>query len=173
MGPSRVARAARRRDAYAAPVAAPLSPPELDDLVELAERSRVDDWSLRSALCRYAQPEPARVAAVLTLVRRWEAALHGHIPVLRRDGERYVAALRADGPERGTDDDTLDATLVGLLRVGTELDRIGEVAAAWAVDRTGDPGPELDAAAAQVAAELDRLGVPEEEPIPRGMRGRG
>lgn len=155
--------------AYAPVVAAPLSPPALDDLVELAERSRVDDWTLRSALCRYAQPEPARVAAVLTLVRRWEAAVHGHLPVLRREGERYLAAAGA-----GDDaDPALDATLVGLLRVGADLDRAGEVAAAWAVDRTGEPADELDAAAERVGSALDDLGVPEEEPIPRGMRGRG
>lgn len=157
-------------------MAAPLSPPALDDLVELAERSRVDDWSLRSALCRYAQPEPARVAAVLTLVRRWEAAVHGHVPVLRREGARYLAAAGlADGDDDGGGDADpgLDATLVGLLRVGADLDRAGDVVVAWAIDRDGDPGAELDAAADRVRVALDDLGVPEEEPIPRGMRGRG
>jgi hypothetical protein len=150
-------------------VAAPLEPPALDALVDLAERSRVDDWSLRSALCRYAQPEPARVATVLSLVRRWDTAVHEHLRVLRSDGDRLFAAAEGDATPAGD-----DAPIVELLRVGFDLDRLGDVAAAWAHDRSGpDPGPALDEGAATVAAAFERLGVPAEEPIPSGMRGRG
>lgn len=148
---------------------APLEPPALDALVDVAERSRVGDWSLRSALCRYAQPDPPRVAAVLSLVRRWEAGLHDHVPTLRKDGARLLAAAESSGDPAAD-----DALVVGLLRVGMRLDETGDRVAAWADDRTGpSPAADLDAAAAEIAAELDRLGVPEEEPIPRGMRGRG
>lgn len=45
-------------------------------LLNFAELARSDDWSLRSALVRAAQPEPVRAAAVLELVRRCEGALH-------------------------------------------------------------------------------------------------
>lgn len=157
-------------------MAAPLEPPALDALVDLAERSRTDDWSLRSALCRYAQPEPARAAAVLGLVRRWDAAVHDHLDVLRRDGARLLAAAReAGGADADTTDaDTTDEEVVALLRVGGDLDRLGDVVAGWARDRHGtDPGDEVDATVDRVAAELARLGVPEEAPIPPGMRGRG
>lgn len=138
--------------------------------MDLAERSRGDDdWSLRSALVRYAQPEPTRVASLLSVVRRWEAAVHEATPALRADGDRYLRA--ASDPDVDADD--LDPTVVGLLRVGRDLDEIGDVVAAWAVGREGDPGPEVDAATERVGTALDRLGVAEEEPIPRGMRGRG
>ncbi len=144
-----------------------------DELVDLAERSRGDDdWSLRSALVRYAQPEPARVAALLSLVRRWDAAVHEALPALRAAGERYLAA--ASGPATGPDDESdLDPTVVGLLRVGRDLDAVGDAAAAWAVAREGDPGPDIDLAIERVGAALDDLGVAEEQPVPRGMRGRG
>lgn len=142
----------------------------------------MDDWSLRSALCRYAQPEPNRVAAALSLVRRWEAAVHGYMPLLRRDGARYLAAAvnpatgvpsgPVAGPEPAGEAGT-DPLLVGLLRVGLTIDRLGDVAAGWAVARRGDPSAEIDAAVARIATDLDQLGIPEEEPIPRGMRSRG
>jgi hypothetical protein len=148
---------------------APLDPPALDALVDLAERPRTDGWSLRAALCRYAQPDPVRVSAFLTLVRRWEAAVHGHLADLRRNGPALHAAAFDDGATDG-----LDGALVDLLRVGADLDRAGDVAAAWAVDRQPpDPGAVLDEVTASVAADLDRLGVAEEQPPPRGARGRG
>ncbi|MBX3313122.1 MAG: hypothetical protein KF906_02280 [Actinobacteria bacterium] len=150
---------------------APLEPPALDALVDLAERSRVDDWSLRSALCRYAQPEPARVATVLSLVRRWDAAVHDHLKLLRRDGSRLLDAAQGDGT---VEDGTEAAEVVGLLRVGADLDRLGDLAAEWARDRHGpDPAAAIDEAAARVAVALEELGVPDEAPIPPGMRGRG
>lgn len=158
-------------------MAAPLEPPALDALVDLAERSRVDDWSLRSALCRYAQPEPARVATVLSQVRRWDAAIHDHLKLLRSDGARLFDAARRDEPfveEEGEEGESEDAAVVGLLRVGFDLDALGDVVADWARDRHGsDPSKAVDAAATRVATALEALGVPAEEPIPAGMRGRG
>ncbi len=52
-------------------------PPAVEgqSLGELSERSRRSGWTLRSALVRYAQPEPLRAAAVMELVRRAEGAV--------------------------------------------------------------------------------------------------
>lgn len=44
-------------------------------LIDFEEAPRAGDWTLRSALVRYAQPEPTRAAAVLHLVRRLNAVL--------------------------------------------------------------------------------------------------
>ncbi len=60
-------------------------------LVNVAEVSRTDGWSLRSALVRLAQPEPVRAAAAVELVRRCEAALH---PLRRSLERRTVQADR-------------------------------------------------------------------------------
>lgn len=56
--------------------ARPVEPNPAGSLVNYAESGRAGDWSLRSALVRLAQPEPARVAGVLELVRRLDAVLH-------------------------------------------------------------------------------------------------
>src|SRR5205823_304392 len=104
--------------------------------------------SLRAALCRYAQPQPVRVSAVLDLVRRIEFALQG--------------ASAAD-----------DAFLVELLRAAAELDRLGDALAEWAVDRAGErPDAAVDAVTADVARRLEALGVPHEERL-RPTRPRG
>src|SRR3546814_20856054 len=50
-------------------------PPELASLVDYAERSRLGDWSLRSALMRYAQGNPQRARDVPALVPRIDFAL--------------------------------------------------------------------------------------------------
>lgn len=146
-----------------------LSPPELARLVDYAERPRVGDWSLRAALVRYAQPHPRRVAAVLELVRRMEAALHPHAKRLARDGQALWAAVASGGPGP-------DPYVTGLLRAMARFDRLGDVLAAWAVDRSGpQPDDEVDAAIAAVARDLDALGVPVEQRgrPPRGARARG
>ena len=136
-------------------------------VVDFAERSRVGDWSLRSALVRYAEGQPERVSRVLEQVRRLDAALHPYGKVLERRGPR----LWAGGRRRPADAD--DALLVELLRVAVELDRLGDVMAAWADDRTGPrPDDTVDAITAAVAARLDELGVAREEQPPR-RSGRG
>jgi hypothetical protein len=145
-----------------------LEPPELARLVDFAERPRVDDWSLRAALVRYAQPEPARVAQILELVRRIDAALATHRSVLERDGDALWAAVAdASGATDGP-----DAAVVGLLRTAGEIDRLGDLLAAWAVERAGDrPDAEVDAVVADVTGELDALGVPREERTGPPRRG--
>lgn len=140
-----------------------LQPPELADLVHYGERPRQGDWSLRSALVRYAQPHPRRVAAVLELVRRMEFGLHPHLKLLAKEGPAVWAG-------------DADPYVVGLLDTMKRFDRLGDVLAAWAVDRTGPPpDAEVDAAIVEVVRRLDALGVPIEQRQgpPRGARSRG
>ncbi len=48
---------------------------EARTLLQVSESPRVDDWTLRSALVRFAQPEPELSSAILESVRRTHAAL--------------------------------------------------------------------------------------------------
>jgi hypothetical protein len=144
-------------------VPAEIEPPELARLVDFSERARTDDWSLRSALVRYAQPQPERVNDVLDLVRRVEWALGKQSKRVEREGASLWSAL-----ESGDDGDDL----VALLRAAQELDGLGDVVVAWAVDRTGEsPDARVDAVVADVGRRLDALGVPHEERP--GPRNRG
>ena len=147
-------------------MAAEIEPPELARLFDFAERPRIRDWSLRSALVRYAQPEPQRVNDILELVRRVDAALGKNAAKLDREGPAYWNALRHDG-------DGPDAYVVGVLEAARDLDGLGEVLATWAVDRAGKrPNAEVDRVVANVARRIDGLGVPREE-RPPGPRNRG
>lgn len=143
---------------------ADVEPPELAQLIDFAERPRVDDWSLRAALVRYAQPHPQRVEDLLQVVRRLDAALGALRPQLERDGVRHWAALDGEG-----DDDTA----VALLRAAREVDGLGDELAAWAVDISRPaPDDDVDRVTADVARRLDEVGVPREE-RPPGPRNRG
>lgn len=145
-----------------------IQPVELARVVDFAERSRVGDWSLRSALVRYAEGQPERVSQVLEQVRRLDAALHPYAKTLEKRGDDLWRSL--DG---GGSDDTDDARLLGLLRVAVDLDRLGDAMAVWADDRTSDrPDASVDAITAAAAARLDDLGVPREDQPPR-RSGRG
>jgi hypothetical protein len=145
---------------------AEIEPPELARLVDFAERPRTHDWTLRSALVRYAQPEPQRVNDILELVRRVDAALGKSASKIGRDGPAFWDALQHDGSGP-------DAYVVGVLRVARNLDALGEVLATWAVDRAGErPNAEVDRVVTDVAKQLDALGVPREE-RPPGPRNRG
>jgi hypothetical protein len=151
--------------AYAAAVPAELTPPELALLVDFSERSRANDWSLRSALVRYAQPHPERVEALLDLTRRLEFAIGKHSKVLAKHGDDVWLALQSGGD---ADADIKD--VVELLQVARTIDALGDVLATWAGDRSGpQPDAAVDALIAQAASELDALGVPHEE----GQRPRG
>ena len=149
---------------------AEIEPPELASLVDFAERPRVEDWSLRSALVRYAQPQPHRASLVLSLVRRIESVLHAHAKELGRAGPDIWSALTSvdatGGAQRGF--------VVELLGATQEVDRLGDLLASWAVDRT-DPRPDdaVDAVTAEVASRLDALGVPQEAERPRPAGSRG
>jgi hypothetical protein len=145
-------------------VPAEIEPPELAQLVDFSERPRVDDWSLRAALVRYAQPQPARVEALLDLVRRTEFAIGKHNKLLVKEGPRIWAELAAGGNED---------PVVPLLRVAQEIDELADTVAAWAVNRDGTrPDDDVDEVIETVAQQLDVLGVPHEERV-RPPRGRG
>jgi hypothetical protein len=147
-------------------VPAEIEPPELARLLDFAERPRTDDWSLRSALVRYAQPQPQRVNDILDLVRRTEWALGKHTARIEQEGPALWKAL--DGVGGGDDDQ-----LLGLLRVAQGLDGLSDVLADWAVDRASPrPDSEVDQVLARVGAQLDALGVPHEERQPPPGRGR-
>jgi hypothetical protein len=149
------------------PVAVEIEPAELARLIDFAERPRVDDWSLRAALTRYAQPQPQRVGDLLELVRRIEFAIRPRLKSIERDGEAYWQALQS------AEGNTADEFAVELLRSMVELDRLGEVLAKWAADPTGErPDAAVDVTTADVARRLEELGVPHEErPPPSGRRG--
>jgi hypothetical protein len=145
-------------------VAADVEPPELAALLDVAERPRTNDWSLRAALTRYAQGEPERVGALLEVVRWVEFALRPHLKAIRKDGPGTWAALQGGG----------DAPGVEYLRLLQELDRLGDVLAVWADDPWQAPRPdaEVDAAIRSLAAQLTALGAPREERV-RPPRARG
>jgi hypothetical protein len=149
-------------------VPAELEPPALAQLVDFAERPRTQDWSLRGALVRYAQPQPQRVNDLLDLVRRTDWALGQHAGVLQRHGPAVWEALDGDAAPS----DREQAQVVKLLRVVMELDRIGDVLAGWAVDISADrPDAAVDAAIQEVGTRLDAIGVPHEERPPPRQRG--
>jgi hypothetical protein len=149
-------------------VPADIEPPALARLVDFAECPRTEDWSLRAALVRYAQPQPQRVNDLLDLVRRTEWALGRHAAVLQREGEALWDALEGDVVPT----DREQAQVVNLLRVAMEFARIGDVLAGWAVDISGDrPDAAVDATIKEVGARLEALGVPHEERPPPRQRG--
>lgn len=142
-----------------------VEPPELARLVDLSEWPRHQGWSLRAALVRYAQPQPVRAAAVLELVRRIDAVLHGQRRVLEREGPAVWGSVTSGDA----------APLPALLRAVVPLDRLADRITQWAPERAGErPDADIDAVVAEVTAALDALGVPEEqrEPPP-GARRRG
>lgn len=143
---------------------AEIQPPELAQLVDFAERPRCDDWSLRAALTRYAQPEPKRVGDLLEVVRWLEYGLRPHLKTVQRDGPALWQQLRAGGAS---------GPVVDLLQLVADLDRLGDALAGWASD-SSQPRPDaaVDDVTARVARRLHELGVPR-EPRQRPSRARG
>ena len=138
-------------------------------LLNYAECARADDWSLRSALMRMAQPEPERVARVLSSVRRLDAVLH-HVGrmllkqsvVCDRDLDADLGISTPYPDARAADVARLvalvgegDAVIEGyssvavlgpeerqavpLLLVALEFDAVAETLANWAATRPGPP----------------------------------
>lgn len=153
-------------------MAAEISPPELAALVDAAERPRVDDWSLRAGLVRYAQSEPQRVSDVLDVVRRIDFALRPHLKLLTKRGVDHWAAL--DGATAGGSGTDVDPLVVSLLGVLQEIDRLGDAVATWAADpTTPKPDEVVDRITSSAARRLDTLGVAREEQRPPRARSRG
>ncbi|MCO8126520.1 hypothetical protein NHL50_04815 [Acidimicrobiia bacterium EGI L10123] len=138
--------------------------PDGHRLVDYAESSRTGDWSLRSALVRFAQPEPTRAGAVLELIRRTDGALKPH----RRRLEAAAAPTHPglapdlfedDGGQLAVRDDAervLDAPAADLARAVLRLPDGDSVVAAYA-DTAGED-PTFDAVPLLVVAlELDAV----------------
>lgn len=146
---------------------AEVEPAELAALLDYQERPRVDDWSLRAALTRYAQPQPQRVGDLLEVVRRIEFALGSYRKTVEADGPELWRALQAG---RGRADDRL----LGMLQAMADLDEVGDQLSVWADDPTKErPDAAIDAVVAHVTERLDELGIPQEERQPDTARRRG
>lgn len=146
--------------ALAARHAAAASPDRDASLLNYAERSRAGDWSMRSALTRYAQPQPTGAARVLTLVRRLDAVLHQVLRQLEQHTvvcDRRLSAAELDRPPREPHPDTRGADLARIARTAPD-----EVAAVLAGYEHASTRP-LDATERSclpllgVALELDAL----------------
>lgn len=124
---------------------------DLERLVDYAERPRSHEWTLRSALVRYAQLAPQRASVVLELIRRTDGAL-SHL-----DGH----------PERVGDEDEPK------LAVAAVLDEIGDDLARWAVERGSPPHDEIEFKARSAASALSELGIEREQWDGRRPPGRG
>jgi hypothetical protein len=149
-------------------MAAEVEPRELAQLLDAAERPRAENWSLRAALTRYAQPQPQRGSDIIELLRRIESALHKHSKLFERDGEAVWSAVQSESAS-----DAVDPFVVEVLQAMIELDRLGDALAEWAVARATDrPDAIVDSVVADVTARLERLGVRREErPRPTNRRG--
>ncbi len=76
--------------------------PELS-LLNYAESPRVGDWTMRSALMRFAQPQAERAGNVLELVRRLDAVLHHVARPLERHTVTCDRALGLDLTDQPAD----------------------------------------------------------------------
>jgi hypothetical protein len=111
---------------------------------------------------------------VLTLVRRIEHGLHPHLKAVAAHGHELWQAVQ-DGATGSVDG--IVPMVVGMLGAMAELDRLGDIVTAWAIDRSGGrPNDAVDAVTTDVRQRLDALGVPHEERVPppgaRGGSGR-
>lgn len=155
------------RDGRTLLVVADVEPPELAQLLDFAERPHAENWSLRAALTRYAQPQPQRVEDLLEIVRRIQAALGAQHATFLRDGGEIWDALAHDAAPGD------HATLVELLVAAREIDWLGDALAEWAIDiNRPRPDAAVDTVIAEVTVELDRLGIAREERVPP-RRSRG
>ncbi len=151
-------------------------------LIDYAESPRVDDWTLRSALVRVAQPEPVRAGAVLELLRRTDGALAPHRRRLDRDLVPTLPTLTPEAPDPGrapVEDRVWDARTADLARVSVRFAGGDEVVAAYAAAEGLDddeaalvpllrPAVELDSLADVLAAwAAERPGPPPVERIDR------
>ncbi|MDH3300506.1 MAG: hypothetical protein OES24_08360 [Acidimicrobiia bacterium] len=95
---------------------------ETRTLLQAAESPRVDDWTLRSALVRFAQPQPDLASAILESVRRTQAVLDPMARELMRHGvvtDRGLA-VSADGGLMPMADPLPDVRVADLARLFRE-----------------------------------------------------
>lgn len=100
-------------------------------------------WTLRSALVRFAQPEPDRASAVLEVVRRIDAAL--------------LRAARDAGADDG------GRAEIAIRSAVEELGALGAALATWASSPSGpSPSATIDRVTREVMKLLDEAGVERE-----------
>lgn len=133
-------------------------------LVYYAESSRAGDWTLRSALVRFAQPEPTRAGAVLELIRRTDGALEAHRRRLESastpthpDLHRGLFVEDDDGVAVRSDAErTLDAPATDLARAALRLPDGAAVVDAY-VDAAGEDPTSAAIPLLVVALQLDAV----------------
>jgi hypothetical protein len=106
----------------------------LGTTLNLAERPRAGQWTLRAALVRFAQPEPVRAGAVLDLVRRCEWALQPlirplEVHIVDADRDLSLGRVRRERSDAGAGwtiepggERYPDARLVDLARLVVDAD---------------------------------------------------
>lgn len=143
-----------------------VDPEPAGSLVNYAESSRAGDWSLRSALVRLAQPEPARVAGVLELVRRLDAVLHQlarplerHTVVCDRSLTLDAASETPSGWELAEPADPYpDTRVADLVRLASSAGPEGDqVVDAYVAEVELAPEEQHGLALLSVAVQFDRL----------------
>ncbi len=153
-------------------------PDSTSSVLNYAESPRLNDWTLRSALVRLAQPEPTRAGAVLELVRRCDAALH---PMIRSfeaetvlcDRHLTMDSLTDEDPaesasgdagaggdgDAGTPGRYPDARVVDLARLALDMpDEIGAVVDTYGEETELSEEERLALPLVEVALKLDALG---------------
>lgn len=126
-------------------------------LLDYAERARTGDWSMRSALVRFAQAEPVRAAALLTQVRRLDAVLG---PLARSLERRFVVCDRELGESPGVEavvpyPDIRTADLARVVRI--QPDGFAVVVDSYGSVSELDPEERLAVPLLAVALDLDGL----------------
>ncbi len=138
-------------------------PVEVDEtltLLQVAESPRIDDWTLRSALVRFAQPQPELSGAILESVRRTQAALDPVARELLRHGavtDRGLA-VAGDGGLAAPSDPLPDVRVADLARLVRLLPgRRDAVLAAYTAEIELEPAERDAVALLVVLLDLDEL----------------
>lgn len=156
------------------------------DLSNLSERERAGGWTFRSALVRFAQPEPVRSAVIMTFIRRAEAAILP-LQALLADG-RLLDVARLTDPDTHSKEwvqqamegytsvsslDEAELAVLPLVSAVLRLDDLGDHLARWAPSAPA-PGPvtEVDQVCADLQRRFEELAVPVESQPPGPGRGR-
>ncbi len=128
---------------------------EIRSLLNYAEAPHTGDWTLRSALVRLAQVDPARVGALLQAMRRLDVPLHHVARALQR---RPAHSLLPDPATRAIDVDAAIGSGDGSVRTVPDI-RLADIARAVAAGH--DERPVVDGYAGISALDQEeRLAVP-------------
>ena len=132
----------------------PTEPAVDGSLANYAEAPRSDDWTLRSAMTRLAQPEPALVDTIAVLMRRLDAVLGPITKPLEKNAVVADRGLDADALEQAPVRPYPDLRIADLARLMAESDdEAGAVLDAYQAD---EPlGPEETAALPLLRVALD------------------